>query len=454
MISRSHLLLSVAFICLPASPRPAIAADLNPASINSLASIDLPTVLRLAGAQSLDVQIARERLNEAKANRSSAVEQFFPWFSPGIAYHRRDGMAQGVPAGTVSETHLESYAPGGTIVGQLNLGDAIYQSLAAKQLVEASRQALETQRLDSTLTAAQGYFDLVKAKALADVVKDAASISESYQQQLHRAVETGIAFKGDELRVQTQTQNYQIALRQALEQQRAESAKLAQLLHLDATVELLPQNGDLAPLVLIPSDAALDSLVQQALRSSPELKQSQASTRAARAAKNGAVYGPLIPSVGAQVFVGGFGGGHDNGPGNFGDAQDYGVGLGWRIGPGGLFDSGRVNASKARLQAVELSDVKLKDVIIASVVTRHNRVQSLLEQMALAERKLATGNQTLQLTRDRKQFGVGIVLEDIQAQQELTKARSDYLSAVAEFNKAQYALSRAMGTIAISVKTK
>ena len=41
--------------------------------------------------------------------------------------------------------------------------------------------------------------------------------------------------------------------------------------------------------------------------------------------------------------------------------------------------------------------------------------------------------------------GVGAVLEDIQAQQELTRARSDYLSAVAEFNKAQYGLAKAVG---------
>jgi len=53
----------------------------------------------------------------------------------------------------------------------------------------------------------------------------------------------------------------------------------------------------------------------------------------------------------------------------------------------------------------------------------------------------------LRLTQERKQFGVGAVLEDIQAQQDLTRARSDYLSAVAEYNKAQYSLERAVGSI-------
>ena len=36
---------------------------------NMVYPIDLPTALRLAGAQNLDIQIAREHLNEALANR-------------------------------------------------------------------------------------------------------------------------------------------------------------------------------------------------------------------------------------------------------------------------------------------------------------------------------------------------------------------------------------------------
>src|SRR5580765_4174444 len=43
-------------------------------STNKVYLIDLPTVLRLANAQNLDIQMARERLEEAKANHESAVE--------------------------------------------------------------------------------------------------------------------------------------------------------------------------------------------------------------------------------------------------------------------------------------------------------------------------------------------------------------------------------------------
>ncbi len=407
--------------------------------------IDLPTTLRLVGARNLDIQIAREGLNEAQANRQSAVEQFFPWVAPGVGYHRRDGVAQAVPSGVISDAHFQSYSPGAALTAQVALGDAIYNSLAARQLVKASDQALEAQRQDSILAAAQGYFDLVKTKALVEVLKEAIQISEDYQQQLHVAVGAGIAFRGDELRVQTQTEQYRIALEQRLEQARLAAVTLAQVLHLDATVTLVPTDPGLVALTLFPTNALMPALVEQALRMRPELKQSQAFVAASRATKNGAVYGPLIPSVGAQAFGGGLGGGPDGGPSNFGAEGDYLVGLSWRIGPGGLFDRGRVNASKARLTAAQLADSKLKDIIVSDVVASLTRVKSTAAQIGLAERNLATATETLRLTRERKQYGVGLVLEDIQAQQALTQARSDYVTAVAEHDKAQYGLNKATG---------
>ena len=421
-----------------------VLAPLSIGNTNKVYLIDLPTVLRLANAQNLDIQLARERLKEAKANHESAVELFFPWISPGVVYRRHENQIQDV-VGNIIDADKQSYSVGGALTAQVDLGDAVYKSLAAQQLIDAADHALESQRQDSTLAAAQGYYDLAKAKVTVDVFDEALHISQDYQKQLHDAVGIGIAFKGDELRVQTQTERYRITQRQALEQQRVAAARLAQTLHLEASVELVPQDADLVPLALVDTRVPLDSLVQQALDSRPELKQSQALVTAARDAKNGTVYGPLIPTIGAQAFAGGLGGGKNNSTGNFGQSEDYFVGLGWRIGPGGLFDVGRVHASKARLETARLSGAKIKDEITRQVVESHVRTQSLQDQLAATKQNLATASETLRLTRERKQFGVGVVLEDLQAQQELTRARADYLTVIAEYNKAQYALGKAIG---------
>src|SRR5947207_9008178 len=132
--------------------------------------IDLPTALRLVGAQNLDVQLARERLAEARANHESAVAQFFPWLSPGAVYRRHENRVQAVD-GAIFDADKQYYTIGGSLTAQMDLGDAIYKSLAAKQLVKAADYALDAQRQDAIVAAAQGYFDLAFGQAAVDVAR-------------------------------------------------------------------------------------------------------------------------------------------------------------------------------------------------------------------------------------------------------------------------------------------
>ena len=354
---------------------------------NAPQPIDLPTALRLAGAQNLDVQIASEKLREAQAIHQSALAQFFPWIAPGITYRQHDDKIQDV-SGNLIDVHKYSYAPGVALAAQVELGDAIYQSLASKQLAHAAGHALEAQRQQSVLAAAQGYFELALAQGAAAVARESVRIATSYEEQVSRAVTAGIAFKGDALRARVQKERNELALRQTLEQQRI---------------------------------------------------------AAARDRKSGATYGPLIPSLGAQAFFGGLGGGREGIADTFGGQQDYMVGASWRIGPGGLFDFPRIRATDARLKISELGDQKLKDELTRQVVEGFTRWQSQADQIQTARQALAAAAEGFRLAEQRKEFAVGIVLETIQAETDLTHAQLDYLKAVAAFNQAQYALQRAIG---------
>jgi outer membrane protein TolC len=408
--------------------------------------VDLPTVLRLANAQNLDIQIAREKLNEAKANHTSAVSQFFPWLSPGISYRRHDNLIQAVN-GEFINVHKQSYAPGVTLAAQVDIGDAIYKNLAAKQQVNLAEHAFAAQRQETALASAQNYFALLFAQAAVGVANEAIRISTNHEAQVGQAVEAGLIFKGDELRVRTQAERNRLTLRQAIEQKRIAAARLAQTLHLDPAVELVATDSDLAPLTIFDVKSSLGSLIAQAIADRPDRKQSAASIASARATKDGAVFGPLIPTLGAQAFVGGLGGDSSAGSSKFGEQEDYFVGVSWRIGPGGLFDVGRTRAAESRLKTVELSGEKLDDEISRQVVDAFVRVQSLRDQIDSAKRVLTTAEEGLRLAQLRKEFAVGIVLENIQAEQDLTRARFDYLKAVADFNSAQYVLSRAVGKL-------
>ncbi len=407
-------------------------------------TIDLPATLRLVGARNLDVRIAREKVVEAKAANESAAWQFFPAIIPGFGYRRHDNLIQDV-AGNIIDVHKESYTVGPTLAAQLDLGDAIYGKLAARQRVMAAEAGIESERQDSVLLAVLGYFDLARAQASVAVAGESVRIAEGFAAQVGQAVGAGIAFKGDALRAEVQADRDRLLLRRSREQVTVASARLVRTLHLESGVELEASDNDLVPLSLVATNAALDALVVQALAARPEVKRSRALVGAARQVRDGARYGPLVPSLGAQVFAGGLGGGIQGSPGRFGESEDYQFTVGWRIGPGGLFDRGRVRAGEARLQLAQLGGDKLSDEITAEVVESVARFRSWSDQLATAGHAVKAAEEGIRLAVQRKEFAVGVVLEQVQAEQDVTRARLDYVTVVAEFNKAQYGVLRAVG---------
>ena len=197
--SKSKVQSVAAALLLVASVMGVVAAE----SASAPGPIDLPTVLRLAEAQNIDIKIAREKLNEANANHTSALSQFFPWLSPGISYRRHDDLIQTVE-GKLIEVHKQSYAPGATVGAQLDVGEALYKSLAARQQSRVAGFALDAQRQETAATAAQHYFALLLAQAAVGIAGEAVRISTNYETQITGAVSAGLTFKGDELRVRVQ----------------------------------------------------------------------------------------------------------------------------------------------------------------------------------------------------------------------------------------------------------
>ncbi|MDB6045771.1 MAG: TolC family protein [Gammaproteobacteria bacterium] len=407
--------------------------------------IDLVTALRLAGARNLDVQLARTAVQDAHANYYSAVERFLPTFVPAASYLHHTGRDQRVEGPLIDVTKHNETA-GVTALAEIPVGEALFQTLQTRQLLAAADAAQTAQEQDTQLTVAQQYLELVNAGALVEVVSQALAISQNYEQQLNEAVRIGTAFKGDAFRVQTQTRRLQLDLTRAKEQRRLAATRLAQTLHLDPLVDLVPAEREPAPLALADLNATPDALVRTALQNRPELTQTGSLIAAAQQARRGALYGPLIPTIGGRAFAGELGGGVGDTDVNGGPRREYGVGLSWKIGPGGLFDLGRIKASNANLTVAEVKDEKMRDAIARQVVDGYTQVQSLFQQVRDARLNVSSAEETLRLTRGRKELGVGTVLEDIQAQQDLEKARSDLNTVVTQLNQQQYALLYSVGT--------
>jgi outer membrane protein TolC len=408
--------------------------------------IDLPTALRLAGANSLDVQIAREKVAEARAAGEAVSAKFLPWITPSVVVRRHENNIQAVN-GPILDAEKQSLAVGVALTAQLDLGETYYQNLVARQTVRAQEAALAGRAREATLRAATAYFELSRARAAVLAAEDAARIAATYAEQIGATAEAGLTFAGDLARARGARERAELATVRLRTEQRLAAARLAELLHLDPAVELTPVESDLAPLKLADATGEVGPLISKALAARPELDEAAARLQGARTARKGATYGPLIPTLGAQASLGGLGGGPSGSSitRDFDSSTDYAIGLSWRVGPGGILDRNRQRETAARERQSELEMEKLRDLIRRQVVEQHARLRSFATQIELVRKALEAADQTARLSRQRRETGVGAVFEDLQAEEELARARRDYSATLADFNLAQYALRFATG---------
>jgi outer membrane protein TolC len=431
-----------------------IAGGAESPSAGKTRHINLLAVLRLAGARNLDIEIASARLAEARALHEAVRMQWFPYLAPGFQFRGHDGNIQ-IIDGPVIDARKQSVTLGVAMTIQLELGETYYKDLITQKLARAAEHALEVQRQESIWQAASAYFELVRSRAAVDVAGEAVKIAEDYASQVKQAVDAGIAFKGDVFRATAQVERNELSRRQAREQQRIAAARLAQVLHIEATVEMIPDDSQPDPLTFSESSLGTDALMARALSNRPEMDMSAEQLSAAITASSGARWAPLVPTLRADYFYGGLGGGvGDAGTRQFNDSHDYGVGLTWRLGPGGLFDPSRAHLADAKQRGVKVEREKLREEIIRQVVEALTRVRSLADQLVHARKALAATTETLKLAGQRREYAVGEVLENIVAERELTRARLDYLDVVTEHNRAQFLLRRAIGADAPPVMRK
>jgi outer membrane protein TolC len=449
-IRRTSALTGAAILALlagaPAQGQTPSSSPAAPKSAGEVQPIDLPTALRLAGANNLDLALVREALVQAQAQNDAATLSFVPALNGGLGYAKHNGAVQDV-SGNVIDAYKQLHTEFGGVTSQVNLGESIFQKQAASRLKTAAEYSVEAGRNATLQAAATAYLDLVGALSSEQIAQEAIRISGDYESQLNRAVGIGLANKSDALRVSVQTQGYQVTLRQVQENARAASARLANILHVDPATRFQPTDQVVPQITLVPLETGLDTLMTEAYGNRPELKASAATLDAADWQKTNSIYGPLIPSVGAQAIYGNISGGRLGVPSNSGGTQDYAVMFNWRVGPGGLFDFSRIDYAQSKLEQGKLNDAKLHDDIGRQVVQTFEGARSAFDQLQLTKRNVELAQQSLQLSQGRREFGVAAVLEVIQAQRDLIQARAAYLRSLTAYAENQYALAQAIGRI-------
>lgn len=407
--------------------------------------VDLPTVMQLAGAKSEEVQQARLQHKVAVLESNQAWQRFWPSLNVGAQFRGHDGLIQDV-AGATFDAQKQQFLLGAGVLVDWAPGDIYYGALAAGQRALAAGQAAEKVRLDTVREATDRYYDLLVAEASLSVLGEDVAVTSSYAAQLENAVQVGTAFRADLLRVKTQIARLKIQIRQVEEQLGIAAARLCETLRLAADTPLRPAKADLLPLQTM-KDEPLSELVARAQAGRPEVKALNALSSSLEQEESRAQLGPLFPSLQASYGTGALRGGRDGSLGQFGRQQDYVVGLGWKIGPGGLFDSTRKRIAATRRESAALQTSRARAAVGRDVVEAFMRSKSSEEQIRLSDQAVTAAEEMTKLAAERQASQVGVVLEFVLAREEVTRARLSRLKAVVDFNRAQQDLKYAVGDL-------
>lgn len=224
------------------------------------------------------------------------------------------------------------------------------------------------------------------------------------------------------------------------------AARLAETLRVDPVSELRSARVDLTPVRLVKESAgSLSELVARAQINRPEVRAVDAAEAGLGLEEEKARIAPLFPSLQASYGGGGFGGGRNGAASGLGEQQDYFVGFGWKIGPGGLLDSTRQRLASARRESVGFQKNRAKAAVGREVVEAAVRSRSAHDQIQIADSAVESAEEMARLVEQRQASQVGVVLEVVLARDEVMRARMSRVRAVVEFNRAQQALWLALG---------
>jgi outer membrane protein TolC len=453
-------------------PEPGSLAPLPPSSPLAFAPIEacdrplpinLPTALKLANANPLDIGIAAERIRVATAQLDRASVLWLPTIFLGADYFRHDGRVQNVE-GNIIDTSKSSAMVGAGPYAVFALTDALFSPLAARQTMRAREAGLQAATNDSVLAVAEAYFNVQQARGelagALDTVRRAAELSR-------RAAELGQGLVPplEAVRARTELARRQQAVESSRERWRTASADLTRILRLDRTALVQPLEPPHLRVTLLDPGRPTDDLVAMALTNRPELAGQQALVQATLQQVRQEKFRPFIPSVlfrGASTNPGGtlaggyFGGGLNSNLSNFGARGDFDIQLLWELQNLGLGNRARIQERQAENQLATMELLRVQDRVMADVVQAHAQARSAAARVGQAETELKDAIDSVEKNFEgmgqTKRLGGGVMLlvirpqEVVAAIQALAQAYTDYYGAIADYDRAQFRLYRAVGS--------
>jgi outer membrane protein TolC len=458
-------LASIADPDLPAVP--AVQPDDRPLPINLL------TALRLADARAVDIAAAGERIKIALAALEGAEVLWLPTITIGGDYNRHDGKNQDTQGNVFDNSRSSAMLGLGTGIGQaaiLDVGQAVFAPLYARQQVNARKADQQAASNDTLVAVANAYFNVQQARGELAGALEATRRTEDLLART-RKLAPAIVPELELFRAESELAARQQAELLARERWKVASAELLRVLRLDAATQVEPAEPPQLRVELIDVNRPVDDLIPLGLTNRPELASQQAQVQATLVLLKQERLRPLIPSlllrgystpVTGTLGAGYFGGGPNSSYGNGGLRSDFDVQLLLQFNNLGFGNRALVHQRQAenRLAVIEL--FRIQDRVAKEVAEAHAQAQLATRRVEVMERgvrsAVLSAEKNLAALKQTKGVGdqeVPLVRpqEVVAAIQALSQRYVDYYAAVADANRAQFRLYRALGQPAQHVTT-
>jgi outer membrane protein TolC len=435
------------------------AASLPSAADRAPVALDLTEALSIAGGQSPEIAFAAARYREAYARLESARALWLPSIRAGVSFNHHDGPLQGSDGNVidVSRSSLQSGLGAGAVgagspavpgvVAQFHATDVVYQPKIAAHAASARNAASRTACNDTLLAASLAYLDLLRTVQELRIAEETEAHARNLFDLTKSFAATGQGSQADADRAEVDLVRRRNDVSRAHEAARVASARLAEILSLDPTVEIVPQEPTIVPidLVSVAEESALADLVATGLSNRPELAEARALVCEAVSRYRRERNAPLIPSVLLGVSESGFGGGLGSEIDHYGSRFDFDAVVFWEIRNLGFGEKARREEASAQYAQMRARQAQTMDRVAREVVESSTQVRSRRRQIEIAESGILAANHSYQRNLTRIREGQGLPIEVLQAIAALDDARREYLRTVVDYNAAQFRLQRALG---------
>jgi outer membrane protein TolC len=422
--------------------------DAAPHSAAPPLPISLDTVFRLAEDQNCQVAGARERLQEAYAEKNIARAKWLPDVFVGTAFYRHEGGIQ-LQEGPLVHSSTDAQFSGLEIDGRFDVREVAYQQVNAQRKVWQQKGELCRITSETLLDAANTYIDLLAARCGEAIARELEQRFTYLLQEAQKVADVEKAAAAEVARIEAEREGQRQTIARLRSQAAGAAAKLTYLLQLDPAAEIVPVDPQLVPFDLIDSQTPVEELVAQALRTGPgvrELEGLLALIEESMAKSKGLA--AFLPVFEVRMAEGGFGAG----PGDrmdWDNRWDLGLQARWNLAPY-LTRNDRLRAAQSKMNQAHLAYQDLRGKLTAGVREARETSLGAKEQLARGVDQIRQAEHAYELSdvRRREVPQNTSFFEVLMAAGSVGRAKASYLAAVSEHDKAQLRLMVLLGPAA------